>query len=154
MAPFFYLLLSTLSVLPALTLAAPTASSGNLIARQDEVTSDTTTDTTTVEEPVVEETSVDPNEVVDISTQLLPFLDYESIQDAALDAVASELRRRGLSDLADHSFGKERRSLGCPRVSKRKEWRQLSTTDKKAYLKATKCLQNKPDFGISPISDS
>ncbi|CAG7849836.1 SubName: Full=Uncharacterized protein {ECO:0000313/EMBL:CCA75426.1} [Serendipita indica DSM 11827] len=84
--------------------------------------------------------------------ELVPFLDYEAIKQAADAALTEDLERRGL---VEPGTAAKKRSLlpTCPRVSVRKEWRKLTKAEKRAYIKATKCLQSKPDYGISPISD-
>ncbi|PVF99629.1 hypothetical protein CPB86DRAFT_813786, partial [Serendipita vermifera] len=83
----------------------------------------------------------DYNEVgVDTSDPKVAFLDYEAIADAAAEAVTEDLRRRGLP--TEESSSKAKRTLGCNKVSVRKEWRKLTTQQKKDYIKATKCLQN------------
>lgn len=90
---------------------------------------------------------------VDISEQKLPFLDYEGIQAAAEVAMDEELRRRGLIDDSDPILAKRRnRAPRCKKIHRRKEWRQLTRRQQKAYMRATKCLNEKDDFGISPIS--
>jgi hypothetical protein len=89
---------------------------------------------------------------VDTSDPVVPFLDYQGIADAAAEAVANDLRRRGLP--VDESLAKRTGSFGCPKVTVRKEWRKLTTQQKKDYIKATKCLQNKSDWGLGPYSDT
>ncbi|KAG9044250.1 hypothetical protein FS842_001541 [Serendipita sp. 407] len=89
---------------------------------------------------------------VDTSEQLLPFIDYEAISEAADIAVSEELQRRGLLD-AEEVNAKRSNSPRCSKINVRKEWRKLSTSEKKSYIKAVKCLTTKSDFGISTYSD-
>lgn len=85
---------------------------------------------------------------------VLPFLDYEGIELAAAEALSDELRRRGLDELAERAMPRHGNAPTCHKISKRKEWRKLTTNEKKGYIKAVKCLLTKDDFGISPISDT
>lgn len=81
----------------------------------------------------------------------IPFLDYAAIEEAAEAAVSEDLRRRGL--LSDDDAALKKRTPGCGTLRVRKEWRTLTKAQKKSYIAATKCLQTKSDFGISPISN-
>lgn len=90
----------------------------------------------------------------------VPFLDYEGIESAASDAVASDIYRRGLADSsAAYAHIARAQNEGrtstprCRTIQKRKEWRQLTRVEKKDYMRAIKCLQTKPDYGISPVSN-
>lgn len=92
----------------------------------------------------------------------IPYIDYDGIKLAASDAVNRTIHRRDLGDssavyahLAAREQDLQHPSIPkCKKVTKRKEWRQLSYAEKKAYTRAIKCLQTKGDYGISPISDT
>ncbi|KAG8748989.1 hypothetical protein FRC14_001776 [Serendipita sp. 396] len=79
---------------------------------------------------------------------LLPFLDYEGIATAAAEAVQAD---GSALTSGSHSSTPSRT---CREVKKRKEWRQLTKTQKKDYIRAIKCLQTKSDYGISPVSNT
>lgn len=81
------------------------------------------------------------------SKVIVPFIDYEGIAAAAREAVANAQAGAITDGHGGH------RPPKCKEVRKRKEWRQLTTAQKKAYIKATKCLTTKPDYGISTVSD-
>lgn len=83
---------------------------------------------------------------------VIPFLDYDGIAAASEAAVADDLQRRGIIDYLDEE--KRNAVPRCSKVNVRKEWRTLSKSDQKSYMKAVKCLYNKPDYGISNISNT
>ncbi|KIM28124.1 hypothetical protein M408DRAFT_24137 [Serendipita vermifera MAFF 305830] len=89
----------------------------------------------------------------------IPWIDYEGIKLAASEALDSDVQRRALADSAGgypHLEAREPSTSArrCKKIEKRKEWRQLSYGEKKDYIRAIKCLQTRPDYGISPITNN
>lgn len=82
---------------------------------------------------------------VDISNPLLPFLDYPAFRAAASDAVAA-LEEFSVTGRAPAKQGD---ALTCDRIRVRKEWRQLTYDEKKAYIQAEKCLMRAPNYGLT-----
>jgi len=85
---------------------------------------------------------------VDISTQLIKFLDYPAIQQAADDAVAAIEKTKQIID-GTSGHKPPTKSLTCDRIRVRKEWRTLTRNEKKAYMIAEKCLMKLPDPGLT-----
>ncbi|KAF5311339.1 hypothetical protein D9611_012620 [Ephemerocybe angulata] len=85
-----------------------------------------------------------PSEV-NISNPLIPYLDYPAFRAAAKDAVAALEVFKEIGKPPAHP-GK---ALQCERIRVRKEWRRLTTKEKKAYIRAEKCLQKSPNFGLT-----
>ncbi|KIM28072.1 hypothetical protein M408DRAFT_24089 [Serendipita vermifera MAFF 305830] len=89
--------------------------------------------------------------------QKIPWIDYAGIESAARDALHHVVDRRALADPAAGSIaarGSSSSTPKCKKIEKRKEWRQLSRAEKKDYMRATKCLQTKGNYGISKPSDT
>ncbi|CCA76818.1 related to monooxygenase [Serendipita indica DSM 11827] len=67
----------------------------------------------------------------------VPFVDYPGMAAASAQAIGEPLPY-------------DQHVPECKAVKKRVEWRTLTYDQKKDYMRAIKCLQNKPDYGISP----
>lgn len=74
---------------------------------------------------------------LDAANPIVPFVDYPGMAAASAQAVGKPLAHG-------------QRVPKCKSIKKRIEWRKLTYGQKKDYMQSLKCLQKKPDFGISP----
>jgi hypothetical protein len=90
---------------------------------------------------------------VDISKKVLTFLDYPAIQQAADDAIAEVERNQRVNAGLEHPEAnlKHKRALTCPNgIRVKKNWKKLTTEEKKGYIVAEKCLMKLGNMGLAP----
>ncbi|KAJ2924908.1 hypothetical protein H1R20_g12172, partial [Candolleomyces eurysporus] len=82
---------------------------------------------------------------VDTSNPQIPFLNYPAFRDAARAAISvlEQYQESGRTPAITP------RPLRCDRIRVRKEWRKLTRSEKKEYMKAEKCLMAKPNYGLT-----
>lgn len=85
---------------------------------------------------------------MNISNPDVPFLDYKAFSKASEAAIGYINGLSASGDLGSKP-AKVPKALKCDRIRVRKEWRKLTRAEKKAYIKAEKCLIEYPSFGLA-----